>query len=46
LERWNYEATRDAIRHYARGIGDDNPLWTDPAYTEKTNAQPGASREN
>jgi len=30
VEPWNYEATRDAIRHYAHGIGDDNPLWTDP----------------
>ena len=36
LEPWNYEATRDAIRHYAHGIGDDNPLWTDPAYAAKT----------
>lgn len=32
IEPWNYEATRDAIRHYAHGIGDDNPLWCDPAY--------------
>jgi hypothetical protein len=30
LEPWNHEATRDAIRHYAHGIGDDNPLWSDP----------------
>jgi acyl dehydratase len=36
LEPWNYEATRDAIRHYAHGIGDDNPLWNDPSYAEKT----------
>ena len=36
IEPWNYEATRDGIRHYAHGIGDDNPLWTDPAYAEKT----------
>jgi len=36
VEPWNYEATRDAIRHYAHGIGDDNPLWSDPAYAEKT----------
>ncbi|WHO38980.1 MaoC family dehydratase N-terminal domain-containing protein [Sphingobium sp. AP49] len=36
VEPWNYEATRDAIRHYAHGIGDDNPLWCDPAYAEKT----------
>ncbi|MEQ8232312.1 MAG: MaoC family dehydratase N-terminal domain-containing protein [Gammaproteobacteria bacterium] len=32
LEPWCYEATRDNIRHYAHGIGDDNPLWCDPAY--------------
>jgi acyl dehydratase len=36
IEPWNYEATRDGIRHYAHGIGDDNPLWCDPAYAEKT----------
>lgn len=36
IEPWNYEATRDAIRHYAHGIGDDNPLWCNPAYAEKT----------
>lgn len=26
---WVSAATRDAIRHFAWGIGDDNPLWTD-----------------
>jgi len=36
IEPWNYEATRDAIRHYAHGIGDDNPLWCDPSYAEAT----------
>src|SRR5687768_9400121 len=36
VEPWNYEATRDAIRHYAHGIGDDNPLWCDPDYAGKT----------
>ena len=36
LEPWNYEATRDGIRHYAHGIGDDNPLWCDPSYAEKS----------
>src|SRR5260370_16382467 len=36
VEPWNFEATRDGIRHYAHGIGDDNPLWTDPAYAAKT----------
>lgn len=29
---WNEEASRDGIRHYAYGFGDDNPLWADPAY--------------
>lgn len=36
VEPWNYEATRDAIRHYAHGIGDDNPLWCDPEYARGT----------
>jgi acyl dehydratase len=26
------ELNDDAIRHYAFGIGDRNPLWTDPSY--------------
>jgi acyl dehydratase len=36
IEQWNYEASRDVIRHYAWGIGDDNPLWCDPAYAART----------
>src|SRR5713226_9852548 len=36
LEPWCYEATRDNIRHYANGIGDDNLLWCDPAYGKTT----------
>ncbi|HJU09800.1 MAG TPA: MaoC family dehydratase N-terminal domain-containing protein, partial [Candidatus Binataceae bacterium] len=32
LEPWCYEASRDNVRHWAQGIGDDNPLWCDPAY--------------
>jgi acyl dehydratase len=36
LEPWCHEATRDSIRHYAHGIGDDNPLWCDPAYAAGT----------
>ena len=36
LEPWCHEATRDNIRHYAHGIGDDNPLWCDPAYAANT----------
>lgn len=35
-EPWCYEATRDNIRHYAYGIGDDNPLWCDPEYAAGT----------
>jgi acyl dehydratase len=36
LEPWCYEATRDNLRHWAHGIGDDNPLWCDPAYATQT----------
>jgi len=36
LEPWCYEATRDNIRHYAHGMGDDNPLWCDPEYAAQT----------
>ena len=35
-EPWCYEATRDNVRHYAHGIGDDNPLWCDPGYAAGT----------
>jgi acyl dehydratase len=33
---WNEAATRDGIRHYANGFGDDNPLWCDPDYAAAT----------
>ncbi len=36
LEPWCHEATRDNLRHYAHGIGDDNPLWCDPDYAART----------
>jgi len=36
IEQWTHEATRDTIRRYAWGIGDDNPLWCDPDYAAKT----------
>jgi len=36
LDPWCHEATRDNIRHYAHGIGDDNPLWCDPAYAARS----------
>src|SRR3972149_6988596 len=29
-------ASRDAIRHFAEGIGDANPLWLDEAYARRT----------
>jgi acyl dehydratase len=30
------EATRDSIRHWALGIGDDNPLWLDEEYAARS----------
>jgi acyl dehydratase len=30
------EITKDAIRHFAHGIGDTNPLWTDEGYASHT----------
>ena len=30
--QWIDTVTRDAIRHFAWGIGDDNPLWLDADY--------------
>lgn len=30
--KWIETTTRDAIRHYAWGIGDNNPLWLDHEY--------------
>lgn len=36
-ECFNRIATEDAIRHYAFGfVADDNPLWHEPSYGEKT----------
>ena len=32
----NEEATRLAITRFCEGIGDDNPLWTDPEYAAKS----------
>lgn len=36
IEQWNHEASWDAVRHYALGLGDDNPLYCDPSYAEAT----------
>ncbi len=32
--QWIETATRDAIRHFAWGVGDNNPLWLDKEYAE------------
>lgn len=32
IEQWNDEATIDTIRHYAWGVGDNNPLYRDRDY--------------
>ena len=32
LEAWNHIVTADAIWHFALGVGDDNPLWSDQRY--------------
>lgn len=33
---WNMTCTDDAVRRFALCIGDDNPLYTDPAYARTT----------
>lgn len=32
----NFEITRDNLRHFAYGYGDDNPLFCDPEYARST----------
>lgn len=32
----NYEVSRDGVRHFAYGYGDDNPLYCNPDYAQKT----------
>jgi acyl dehydratase len=36
VEQWNHEATWDTMRHYSYGLGDDNPLFSDPVYAGDT----------
>jgi acyl dehydratase len=31
---WAQDVTRDSVRHFAWGTGDNNPLWVDPAHAE------------
>jgi len=33
---WARDVTRDAVRHFAWGIGDNNPLWSDPQYAQQS----------
>ncbi len=33
---FNTQASRDQIRHFVRGMGDTNPLFTDPEYAKKS----------
>ncbi len=40
-QSWNSEASPDAVRHFCWGIGDDNPLFCDPAYGAATRWQSG-----
>lgn len=35
---WSRHVTPDSIWQFARGVGDDNPLWWDEAYAAKTRA--------
>ena len=37
---WLNVVTQDAIRHFAYGICDDNPLWTDENYCKKYTGAP------
>ena len=36
---WNTEAGPDTVRHFCHGLGDDNPLFCDPAYGAQTKWQ-------
>ena len=36
---WVRDVTRDAVRHFAWGIGDNNPLWLDADYAEHSPRQ-------
>lgn len=36
IVQWNEMASKDTIYHFAEGLGDDNPLWTDEEYASKT----------
>ncbi len=33
---WVQDVTRDAVRHFAWGVGDNNPLWLDPEHAQRS----------
>jgi acyl dehydratase len=35
-DQFNTVVSEDAVRHYALGLGDDNPRWTDQEYAKTT----------
>ena len=37
---FNSEAQLDTIRHFAEGIGDDNPLWLEPSTPPRPSTGP------
>lgn len=40
-QSWNTEASPDAVRQFCWGIGDDNPLFCDPAYARSSHGGSG-----
>lgn len=38
-QTWNTEAAPDSVRHFCHGLGDENPLFCDPAYGANTRWQ-------
>lgn len=36
IPQYNHVVSRDALAHYASGLGDDNPRWMDPDYAART----------
>jgi acyl dehydratase len=38
-QTWNTEASPDSVRHFCWALGDENPLFCDPAYGAKTQWQ-------
>jgi acyl dehydratase len=41
-QTWNTLVSADSVRHFSWGIGDDNPLWTNPEYAQASPTGPVA----